>query len=82
LVTDNASEGDKVDEVEGPPFSLIEGNAMKLPEPTTFAEGQRYIYGLLAAAAGIFCGAAAAANDPPHFFDKYGPDEAHNIGNS
>jgi len=30
---------------------------MKLPSPITFAEGQRYIYGLLASAAGMFCGA-------------------------
>jgi hypothetical protein len=30
-----------------------------LPPPVTFAEGQRYLYGLLASAAGIFCGAAA-----------------------
>ena|SRR5690242_2023850 len=30
-----------------------------VPPPLTFAEGQRYIYGLLAAAAGIFCGACA-----------------------
>lgn len=30
-----------------------------LPPPQTFAEGQRYIYGLLAAAAGVFCGLAA-----------------------
>jgi hypothetical protein len=29
------------------------------PSPGTFAEGQRYIYGLLASAAGMFCGAAA-----------------------
>ena len=32
-----------------------------LPPPTSFAEGQRYIYGLLASAAGIFCGACAGA---------------------
>jgi hypothetical protein len=32
-----------------------------LPAPTTFAEGQRTIYGLLASAAGMFCGAAAGA---------------------
>jgi len=32
-----------------------------LPPPGTFAEGQRYIYGLLAAAAGMFCGACAVA---------------------
>ena len=30
-----------------------------LPAPATFAEGQRYIYGLLASAAGMFCGGAA-----------------------
>ena len=30
-----------------------------LPAPNTFAEGQRYIYGLLASAAGMFSGACA-----------------------
>jgi hypothetical protein len=30
-----------------------------LPPPGTFAEGQRYIYGLLASAAGMFCGACS-----------------------
>jgi hypothetical protein len=30
-----------------------------LPRPGTFADGQRYIYGLLASAAGTFCGAAS-----------------------
>lgn len=29
------------------------------PSPATFAEGQRYIFGLLASAAGMFCGAAS-----------------------
>jgi len=33
----------------------------QLPPPGTFAEGQRLIYGLLAAAAGMFCGACAIA---------------------
>ena len=32
---------------------------MQLPPPRTFAEGQRYIYGLMASAAGMFCGAAS-----------------------
>lgn len=32
-----------------------------LPPPTTFAEGQRRLYGQLAAAAGVFCGLAAVA---------------------
>ena len=31
----------------------------EFPPPGTFAEGQRYIYGLLASAAGMFCGACA-----------------------
>jgi hypothetical protein len=31
----------------------------QLPLPGTFAEGQRYIYGLLASSAGMFCGGAA-----------------------
>jgi hypothetical protein len=34
---------------------------LHLPRPETFAEGQRYIYGLLAATAGIFCGGCAVA---------------------
>lgn len=32
-----------------------------LPPPRTFAEGQRLVYGILAAFAGIFCGLAAIA---------------------
>ena len=31
----------------------------ELPPPTTFAEGQRLVYGYLVAAAGMFCGATA-----------------------
>jgi hypothetical protein len=32
-----------------------------LPPPATFAEGQRLIYGWLAGAAGMFCGACSVA---------------------
>jgi hypothetical protein len=32
-----------------------------LPPPATFAEGQRHVYGLLAAGAGMFCGTCAVA---------------------
>lgn len=32
-----------------------------LPPPTSFAEGQRLVYGYLVAAAGMFCGASACA---------------------
>ena len=31
----------------------------QIPAPQSFAEGQRYIYGLLASAAGVSCGAAS-----------------------
>lgn len=31
----------------------------RLPPPATFAEGQRLVYGMLAAAAGVFCGLMA-----------------------
>ena len=34
---------------------------LRFPPPLSFAEGQRLIYGWLAAAAGIFCGLAAVA---------------------
>ena len=36
-------------------------NPHRLPPPETFAEGQRLIYGWLAAAAGMFCGLMAIA---------------------
>ena len=36
----------------------------QLPPPGTFAEGQRYIYGLLGAAAGTFCAR------PPHSWSR------------
>lgn len=44
----------EVDEVAA--FSPIESDAMTQPPPRTFAEGQRLVYGWLAAAAGMFCG--------------------------
>ena len=34
-----------------------------LPPPGTFAEGQRLVYGLLAAAGGMFCGALRGGHD-------------------
>ena len=68
-----------MEEVEEPPFSLIEGNKMKLPEPGTFAEGQRYIYGLLASAAGMFCGAAAGFMVALLMWGSWPAAEAHTI---
>jgi hypothetical protein len=50
-----------------------------LPPPGTFAEGQRLIYGLLAAAAGIFCGACAVAMVALLMWGGWAPAEQHSI---
>ena len=50
-----------------------------LPPPGTFAEGQRYIYGLLAAAAGMFCGASAVAMVALLMWGGWSRDEEHSI---
>ena len=51
----------------------------RLPPPTTFAEGQRYIYGLLAAAAGMFCGACAVAMIALLMWGGWSKAEEHSI---
>jgi hypothetical protein len=50
-----------------------------LPPPSTFAEGQRFVYGLLAAAAGMFCGACAIAMIALLMWGGWSPAEEHNI---
>lgn len=50
-----------------------------LPAPGTFAEGQRYIYGLLASAAGIFCGACAVAMVALLMWGRWSAAEQHSI---
>jgi hypothetical protein len=50
-----------------------------LPPPGTFAEGQRLIYGLLAAAAGMFCGACAVAMVALLMWGGWSPQEEHSI---
>jgi hypothetical protein len=50
-----------------------------LPPPTSFAEGQRYIYGLLAAAAGMFCGACAVAMIALLMWGGWSRAEEHSI---
>jgi len=50
-----------------------------LPPPQTFAEGQRYIYGLLAAAAGIFCGICAVATIALLMWGGWSAAEEHSI---
>ena len=51
----------------------------RLPPPTSFAEGQRYIYGLLAAAAGMFCGAASGLMVALLMWGGWGRAEEHTI---
>ena len=51
----------------------------RLPAPTAFAEGQRTIYGLLASAAGMFCGAAAGAMVALLMWGGWSPAEEHTI---
>jgi len=50
-----------------------------LPPPGTFAEGQRYVYGLLAAAAGMFCGAFAVGMIALLMWGGWSPYEEHSI---
>ena len=51
----------------------------RLPPPLTFAEGQRYIYGLLASAAGIFCGICAVAMIALLMWGGWSRSEEHSI---
>jgi hypothetical protein len=50
-----------------------------LPPPGSFAEGQRLVYGLLAAAAGMFCGACAVAMIALLMWGGWSPREEHSI---
>jgi Na+/proline symporter len=50
-----------------------------LPPPGTFAEGQRLVYGLLASAAGMFCGACAGAMVALLMWGGWSPAEEHSI---
>jgi hypothetical protein len=50
-----------------------------LPTAGTFAEGQRYIYGVLASAAGMFCGAAAGVMVALLMWGGWSAAEEHTI---
>jgi hypothetical protein len=50
-----------------------------LPPPQTFAEGQRYVYGLLAAAGGMFCGASAVGMVALLMWGGWSAGEEHSI---
>ena len=51
----------------------------RLPPPGTFAEGQRLVYGLLAAAAGMFCGGCAIATITLLMWGGWSNAEEHTI---
>ena len=53
--------------------------ASRLPPPGTFAEGQRLIYGLLAAAAGIFCGLCAVGMIALLMWGGWSAAEEHSV---
>jgi hypothetical protein len=59
--------------------SILEITMTRLPPPGTFAEGQRYIYGLLASAAGIFCGVCAVAMVALLMWGRWSAGEEHSI---
>jgi len=50
-----------------------------LPTPGTFAEGQRLVYGLLAAAGGMFCGVLAVAMIALLIWGGWSAAEEHTI---
>ena len=50
-----------------------------LPPPQTFAEGQRLVYGRLAAAAGMFCGLAAVGMVALLMWGGWSAREEHSI---
>ncbi len=54
-------------------------NRFTFPSPTTFAEGQRLAYGWLAAAAGMFCGAAGVAMIALLMWGGWSRAEEHSI---
>jgi hypothetical protein len=51
----------------------------QLPPPGTFAEGQRYVYGLLASAAGMFCGVASGFMIALLMWGGWSASEEHTI---
>ena len=60
-------------------FSSVQGDAMIKTQPQTFAEGQRLIYGWLAAAAGMFCGTCSVLLVCLLMWGNWSPAEEHTI---
>jgi hypothetical protein len=59
--------------------SNLEHGMNRTPAPATFAEGQRYIYGLLASAGGMFCGAASGVMIALLMWGGWSRSEEHTI---
>jgi Na+/proline symporter len=57
----------------------METRMKSLPSPASFAEGQRYVYGLLASAAGMFCGTAAGFMVALLMWGGWSASEEHTI---
>jgi hypothetical protein len=57
----------------------METKMKALPPPGTFAEGQRLGYGLLAAAAGMYCGGCAVAMIALLMWGGWSRSEEHSI---
>ena len=57
----------------------MEIDVKALPAPITFAEGQRYVYGLLASAGGMFCGAASGLMVALLMWGGWSAQEQHTI---
>ena len=62
--------------------SNLEHRMKPLPSPATFAEGQRFVYGLLAAAAGMFCGLMAIAMTALLMWGGWSAAEEHRSSSS
>ena len=58
---------------------IIKTNHDRFPAPQCFAEGQRLIYGWLACAAGMFCGAMAVAMIALLMWGGWSSAEEHTI---
>jgi hypothetical protein len=58
---------------------MREMNRALFPPPSSFAEGQRLIYGWLAAAAGIFCGVMAIVMIALLMWGGWSPAREHDI---
>jgi hypothetical protein len=79
VVTANIREHSRLGRPAGEQSAIGEQPMRALPPPGTFAEGQRLIYGLLAAAAGMFCGACAVAMIALLMWGRWSAAEEHSI---